>query len=92
MIKNFIHKGLKKFFTTGSKAGIYAKHAKKIRLILSQLNQSKTIQDMNIPSLALHKLKGARKNIWSVTVQANWRITFIFKNGDAKIVNYEDYH
>ena len=92
MIKSFSHKGLEKFFLTGSKAGIQARHANQIRLILAQLNQAKTIEDMNICSLKLHELKGDRKGIWSVTVQANWRITFRFQDGDAEIVNYEDYH
>jgi toxin HigB-1 len=92
MIKNFINKGLEKNFTTGNKAGIQARHVKRIRLILAQLNQAKTIKDMNIPAFALHKLKGKRKDIWAVTVQANWRITFRFENGNAEIVNYEDYH
>ena len=92
MIKTFIHKGLEKFFTKGSKAGIQAQHVKRLRLILAQLNQSKMIEDMNIPTLALHKLKGNREGIWSVTVQANWRIIFRFIEGDAEIVNYEDYH
>ncbi len=92
MIKSFIHKGLEKFFTTGSKAGIQARHEKRIWLILAQLNQAKIVEDMNIPTLALHKLKGSRKGIWAVTVQANWRITFRFIEGDAEIVNYEDYH
>ena len=92
MIKSFIHKGLEKFFLTGSKAGIQARHESRIRLILAQLNQAKIVEDMNISFLHLHELKGDRKGIWSVTVQANWRITFQFENGDAEIVNYEDYH
>ena len=92
MIKSFIHKGLEKFYRTGSKASIHAKHAERLRLILAQLNQAKTIQDMDIPCLKLHELKGDRKGVWSVTVQANWRITFQFNEGDAEIVNYEDYH
>jgi toxin HigB-1 len=92
MIRSFAHKGLKKFFLTGSFAGIQAKHAERLRLILAQLNQARTIEDMQIPTLALHELKGERKNIWSVTVQANWRVTFRFENGDAEVVDYEDYH
>nr|WP_321467138.1 type II toxin-antitoxin system RelE/ParE family toxin [uncultured Desulfobulbus sp.] len=92
MIKSFAHKGLKKFFLTGNKAGIQPKHADRLRLILAQLNQARVIEDMQIPSLCLHELKGERKAIWAVTVQANWRITFKFENGDAEIVNYEDYH
>ena len=92
MIKSFARKGLKKFFLTGNKAGIQPRHASRIRLILAQLNQARFIEDMNIPTLKLHELKGEKKEIWSVTVQENWRITFRFKDGHAEVVNYEDYH
>ena len=92
MIRSFAHKGLERLFVTGSAAGIQAIHAKKLRLILAQLDKAKTIGDMNAPSLRLHELKGARKGLWSVTVQANWRVTFRFIDGDAEIVDYEDYH
>ena len=92
MIKSFVHKGLKKFYSSGSKAGIQAKHADKLRLILAQLDNSENVTDMDIPTLNLHQLKGNKKDIWSVTVQANWRITFYFEEGDAEVVNYEDYH
>ena len=92
MIRSFVHKGLKKFFLSGSLAGIQAKHTARLRLILAQLNQARTIEDMQLPTLALHELKGERKKIWSVTVQANWRVTFRFENGDAEVVDYEDYH
>jgi proteic killer suppression protein len=73
-------------------AGIQAMHAKRLRLILAQLNQTRSIDDMNIPTFRLHPLKGNRKGIWAVTVQANWRITFRFIEGNAEVVNYEDYH
>ena len=92
MIKSFVHKGMERFFLTGSKAGIQPNHANRIRLILAQLQQAKTIEDMNIPTLKLHELKGDRRGTWSVTVQANWRITFRFVDGDAENVDYEDYH
>ncbi len=92
MIKSFKHKGLEKFYLTGNKAGIQAQHAKRIILILAQLNQAKMVDDMNIPTLKLHELKGKRKGTWAVKVQENWRITFRFINGNAEIVNYEDYH
>lgn len=92
MIKSFAHKGLEKFFRTGNTAKIQAIHAPRLRLILAQLNQACAIADMNIPTLRLHQLKGDKKGLWAVTVQANWRITFRFKDGDAEIVNYEDYH
>ena len=92
MIKSFAHKGLEKFFLSGNAAGVQAIHAKRLRLILAQLDKAKTIDDMEIPTLDLHELKGSRKGIWSVTVQANWRVTFRLVDGDAEVVNYEDYH
>lgn len=92
MILTFRHKGLERFFRTGSTSGIQAKHAKRLRLILAQLDQSRIVEDMNSPGLALHPLKGDRKGTWSVTVQANWRITFRFESGNVEVVNYEDYH
>jgi proteic killer suppression protein len=92
MIKGFVHKGLKRFYSSGSNAGIQAKHTDKLRLILAQLDNSENVTDMDIPRLNLHQLKGNRKDIWSVTVQTNWRITFSFEEGDAEVVNYENHH
>jgi proteic killer suppression protein len=92
MIKTFAHKGLEVFFSTGSKAGIRAVHAKRLALILAMLDQAGDILDMDAPVLRLHQLKGNMAGMWSVTVQANWRITFQLENGDAHVVNYQDYH
>lgn len=92
MIKSFIHKGLEKFYTTGKTAGIQKKHEKKIRLILANLDQAVVPDDMDLPGLFMHKLKGDRKDIWSVRVSGNWRITYRFTGRDIEIVNYEDYH
>jgi proteic killer suppression protein len=88
MIKSFAHKRLEQFFITGSKAGIQPQHANRIRLILAQLQQARSIDDLRIPTLRLHELKGDRKGVWSVVVQANWRITFRFVDGQAEVVDY----
>jgi len=92
MIRSFKHKGLAKFFKIGSTAGIQAVHAKKLQLILGRLNAATDAKDMDLPGLRLHELSGNRAGIWSVTVSGNWRVTFRFVEGDAEIVNYEDYH
>lgn len=92
MILSFIHKGLEKFYKTETTAGIQFKHAKRLKLILSNLDQAEKPYDMDLPGLQLHELKGDRKGIWSVTVSGNWRVTFRFYGRDAEIVNYEDYH
>jgi proteic killer suppression protein len=92
MIRNFKHKGLGKFFETGSTAGIQAAHSNRLRLILGRLHAATTPKDMDLPGLHLHELIGNRSGTWSVTVSGNWRVTFIFVGEDAEVVNYEDYH
>jgi len=92
MIIGFAHKGLEKFYRAGSKSGIQSKHAQRLRLILSNLDQAEGPNDMDMPGLRLHELKGTRRSIWAVKVSGNWRVTFRFKGRDAEIVNYEDYH
>jgi proteic killer suppression protein len=92
MIKSFAHKGIKTFFETGSKAGIQAAHAPKLRLQLAALNRAKKPEDMAVPNWRLHALKGNLSGHWAITVNGNWRITFRFENGDALLVDYQDYH
>ena len=92
MITSFIHKGLERFYNTGNTSGVQAKHVKRLRLILTNLDQAENPNDMDLPGLRLHQLKGGRKGIWSVTVSGNWRVTFRFEGRDAEKVNYEDYH
>ncbi len=92
MIRGFQHKGLQRFFESGSKSGIQPQHVERLRLILAQLSASTKPEDMALPGLALHPLKGDRKGAWSVRVSGNWRITFVFVGNDADAVDYEDYH
>jgi proteic killer suppression protein len=92
MVKSFKHRGLKKFFTDGNPQRLPRDMLERIGLILARLNTAKTIEAMDIHSYNLHELKGNRKGTWSVTVRANWRITFQFENGDALDVDFEDYH
>lgn len=92
MIRGFSHKGLAKFFEADSKAGIQPQHAERLRLILAHLNAATAPEDMNLPGLALHPLKGKRSGTWAVKVSGNWRVTFTFVGKDATAVDYEDYH
>jgi toxin HigB-1 len=91
VIQSFRHKGLKRFYETGS-AGILPKHASFLRLLLPALDSSQSIDDMNVPGFRLHPLKGAEKGRWSAWVNGNWRLTFEFRDGQAYVLDYEDYH
>ncbi len=97
MIKSFKHKGLERFFNSGSKAGITASHADRLRLILAVLDAANELKDIQVPDFHLHELKGKRRDTWSVKVNKNWRITFKLKEKriidlDIIEVDYEDYH
>lgn len=92
VIKSFRHKGLCKLFETGSAAGVQPNHAKRLRLQLTALDSAQTIDDMEIPGFRLHPLKGELAGRWSITVNGNWRVTFEFREGNAYVLDYEDYH
>ena len=92
MIKSFRHKGLERFFTSGSKAGIQPAHAVRLRVQLAKLDSSKSPKDMDLPGWKFHSLSGDHKDHWAVCVNGNWRVTFTFENEDAILVNYQDYH
>ena len=92
MIKSFEHKGLQAFFETGNKAGIQPHHAPKLARLLARLHAAKVPEDMNVPGWRLHPLVGSLADHYSVFVNGNWRLTFRFDDGDAVLVDYQDYH
>ncbi len=93
MIKSFKHSGLKKLWETGSKAGIQAHMARKIRIRLSVLNAAGGLNDVDLPGYGLHPMKGRRKGEWSILVTGNWRLVFRMDvQGEVTMVNLEDYH
>ena len=92
MIKSFKHKGLERFFFDGIKKGIQTKHVDSLEAILDLLDAADNVTVMNFPGSRLHLLQPKKDQRWSVNVSGHWRITFIFQEGDAYEVNYEDYH
>jgi proteic killer suppression protein len=92
MIKSFRHKGLRRFYESGSTSGIQPAHARKLRLQLAALDTAQSVEDMDIPGYALHRLKGELKGRWAISVNGNWRLTFEFKDGNVYVLDYEDYH
>ncbi|PHM71792.1 type II toxin-antitoxin system RelE/ParE family toxin [Xenorhabdus sp. KJ12.1] len=92
MIKSLKHKGMKKFFLNNDSSGLEQKLVLRIKNRLTIIDSASCIEAINFLSYDLHELKGNRKNIWSIKVPGNWRITFKFINGDAEILNLEDYH
>ena len=92
MIKSFRHKGLRSLFESGKAAGVQASHVKRLRMQLAALDTAQVIDDMDIPGFRLHAFKGEMRGRWSITVNGNWRLTFEFEDGNAHILDDEDYH
>lgn len=92
MIKSFRHKGLESFFRTGSKAGIVPTHAARLGRQLALLNEAQAPRAMDVPGWRLHALTGDLAGHWSVWVNGNWRLTFVFEGEDVVLVDYQDYH
>jgi proteic killer suppression protein len=59
---------------------------------LLALDTAQDIDDMDIPGFKLHTLKGKLNGRWSISVSGNWRITFEFREGNAFVLDYEDYY
>ena len=92
MIANFKHRGLKRLYERGDGSRLPADHLRRIRFVLGLLDTAQTIGDMDIYALRLHQLKGDWNGCWAVTVRAQWRIVFRFEDGEARDVDYVDYH
>ena len=60
---------------------------------LRMLNNAKTLQDLRVPPAnRLEALKGERKGQWVIRVNDQWRICFVWNDGNASQVEVVDYH
>ena len=92
MIVSIRHKGLRLLWTKNDPSKLPAAHVGKLRTLLTYLNRAVSVADMDLPGAGLHPLKGAYKNFWAVSVSGNYRLIFEFRDGDAYLVDYLDYH
>ena len=94
-IRNFVHKGLKRFYEEGDSKGLPASGVDKLRKMIGFLEVMGEANELrNIPVWKAHLLTGSRKGTWSLHVTRNWRMTFWIDNANRRIcdVNFEDYH
>ncbi|MGH6663339.1 MAG: type II toxin-antitoxin system RelE/ParE family toxin [Pseudolabrys sp.] len=92
MIRSIRHRGLKRLYEHDDRSKLRPDLVDKIILMLVRLDAAGTIKDMDVPGFGLHRLSGALKGFWSVTISRNWRIVFRFEEGDAFDVDFLDYH
>ena len=92
MIGSFRHKGLRHLFEDDVDKGVNHDHVRKLKQILLVLQAAEQIDALNLPTFRLHPLTGDLKGFWSITVRANWRVTFRFEGGKAFDIDLVDYH
>ena|SRR5436190_11270417 len=92
VIKSFAHRGVKRYFESGTVKGMPQDMAKRLRIRLDALDAAKEPPELDVPGWDLHELKGDRKGTWSIKVTGNYRLTFKLSAGEAREVNLEDYH
>lgn len=92
MITSFRHKGLEALFTEDQRKLLSANHVRRLRIILQILHAAHEIGDIARPGFDLHRLKGDRAGLWAVKVDANYRVTFAFVDGQVTDVDLVDYH
>ena len=92
MIQSFRQRELEKFYLTGAGKIPQVAHRRKVALILDLLNAATEAGNMNFPGSGFHKLQPPTADRYAVSVSGNWRICFVFRNGDAYNVEYIDYH
>ncbi|MGQ7828622.1 type II toxin-antitoxin system RelE/ParE family toxin [Altererythrobacter sp. Z27] len=94
MIKSIRSKPLKQFASTGDSSKLPVQGNASIAKLTRQmqvLDAAVQPDDMNLPGWRFHGLQGAPKR-YSVSVTANFRLTYGWEEADAVDVDLEDYH
>ncbi len=82
--QRFAHDGRSKFSGMDEEAALD---------LLATLDAASSLADLSpLKSVGLHKLKGARRDQWAMTINGPWRLCFRFADGDAWDVEIVDYH
>ena len=93
MIKNFRSKETEKIWN-GVRSKRLPQDIQQIaRRKLRMLNNARSLNDLRIPPAnRLEALKGRRSGQHSIRINDQWRICFVWMDGDAVNVEIEDYH
>ena len=96
MIINFANKVAKDIWETNESKSLPKDFWIRAKALLTIMHSTQMLSDLKIkgqpPNIRLHKLKGDRKDYWSVTIKLPWCIIFKFKSGEFTEVKIENYH
>ena len=92
MIRSYRSKALKQVAERGDASKLSVQNAPRLQRILNALDGASRPEDLNLPGLRFHALKGDAKGRYAVDASGNWRITFGWQDTDAIELDLEDYH
>lgn len=93
MIKTFADRHTRDLYVTGRSRRFPPDIRKRVLRKLAQLNAATVLADVAVPpSNRLHALGSEREGQHSISVNMQWRICFVFQDGDAYDVEVCDYH
>ncbi len=93
MIITFSSKETEKIFNRGFSKKLPQNMQNLAYRKLLLINAAIDINDLKLPpGNNLEKLKGSRKNQYSIRINNQWRICFSFENSNASNVDIIDYH
>ena len=95
IVRSVRHRGLRQLLERDSSRLLKQDLAERVRGIMTALALAENLEGFvreAAPGWRVHRLSGERQGEWSVSVSANWRITFEERNGGIERLNLEDYH
>ena len=93
MIESFADAETERLFSSGKSRRLPLEIFKRTVMRLTQLHAAQAIEDLRFPpSNRLEPLSGDLKGIWSLRINAQWRLCFRFDQGAAQDVEIVDYH
>ena len=92
MIRSWANSATRRFAETG-KTKFSGMESEAAEERLAALDAATSLADLSpLKSVGLHKLSGARRNQWAMTINGRWRVCFRFEDGDAWDVEIVEYH
>ena len=93
MIRSFGDGKTRRLFEDGRRRGFRGLDYDRALMLLDALDAAISLTPLSVlQAVRLHSLSGLRRGHWAMTVNARWRVTFKFEDGDAHDVRIEDYH
>lgn len=93
MIKSFHDRRTAELLAGKTPKGVARDLARAAQRKLVMLDQARSLADLaKTPGNRLHKLGGDRSGQHAIRVNDQWRVCFVWRDGDAERVELCDYH